>query len=151
MESANNPVQIGLSMAAAPSIICQYLLISFTGVESGLLQPVTATLSSAHSRFSAAKCIDGDTHGDGMCHTKNERAPWIAIDYGKTVTVQRVEIFNIVSCWTKNVDVRISDELPASGSQMFSGGALFGHFRGPATNGEHIIISGENQLLNSHH
>ena len=155
IESATCPVLIGLSTSADPSLI-----ISSTGVEIGLLQPVTATQSSTHNPFSASKCIDGDTegpddgHGVDMCHTNNERAPWIAIDYGKTVTVQRVEIFNRVHCCgdrTKNVDIRISNELPSSGSQMFSGGALFGHFPGPATDGQHIIISGKKQLLNSHY
>ena len=84
-----------------------------------------------------------------MCHTNNERAPWIAVDYGKTVAVHRVEIFNRVACCgarTRNVDIRISDELPTSGSQMFSGGTLLGHFAGPASNGQHIIISGEREI-----
>ena len=113
--------------------------------------------STLDDRFIALKCINGDTAGSDreddqfvdLCHTAEERAPWIAIDYGKTVTVQRVEIFNRDSCCadrTKNVDVRISDELPASGSEMFSGGNLFGHFAGPAFNGQHIVITGEKQL-----
>jgi len=129
------------------------------GVGSLPLLPVTATQSStSDARFIAAKCIDGDTTGvdDGvdsvfgdMCHTNEERAPWFAIDYGRTVTVATVEIFNRVSCCgdrTRNVDVRISDELPVSGSRMFSGGTLFGHFAGPATNGQHITISGEREM-----
>ena len=130
-----------------------------------LLQPVTATQSSTHSdRFRAAKCIDGDTTGPDdapfvddtvgdMCHTLEEPTPWFAIDYGKTVVVNRVEIFNRALCCgdrTRNVDVRISDELPTSGSKMFSGGNLFGHFAGPAFNGQHIVITGEKQLLNRH-
>ena len=86
-----------------------------------------------------------------MCHTQGrltgpgETAPWLAIDYGKSITVKRVDIFNRDDCCgdrTKNVDVRVSNELPISGSEMFSGGSLFGHFAGPASNGEHIIISG---------
>jgi len=80
-----------------------------------------------------------------MCHTHNERAPWLAIDYGSTVTVKRVEIFNREGCCgdrTKNVDVRVSNELPTSGSQMFSGGFLLGHFAGPGIDGQHIVVSG---------
>ena len=87
---------------------------------------------------------------DELCHTEWEPAPWIGIDYGTIVTVKRVEIFNRRDCCagrTQNVDVRISDEIPTSGSQMFSGGTFFGHFAGPATNGQHIIISGQNLLL----
>ena len=115
-----------------------------------LLQPVKATMSSTHGGYSAAKCIDGHVHGadedDHMCHSNNDLVPWIAIDYGKTVTVQRVSIFNRANCCgsrTKNVFVRISDELPVSGSQMFSGGSLLGHFPGPGTDGEQITITGE--------
>ena len=64
---------------------------------------------------------------------------------GVTVSVNRVEIFNREDCcgdWTRNVDVRVSNELPTSASEMFSGGSLLGHFAGPATNGQHIIITG---------
>ena len=101
-------------------------------------------------------CIDGNTGSDrgpdgryALCHTNRDPAPWIAIDYGTSVSVQRVEIFNrhdIAGSRTQNVDVRISNELPTSGIQMFSGGTLLGHFAGPGTNGQHIIISGQKLL-----
>ena len=135
--------------------------IAFTGpvVE---LEPVTATLSSISSTYGelagAGNCIDGNTapvstlsHG-GICHTNIEATPWIAIDYGTRVIVERVEIFNRDEAGdrTRNVDVRLSDELPTSGSQMFSGGTLLGHFAGPGTNGQHIIISGQKLLSNDH-
>ena len=117
--------------------------IAFTGpvVE---LEPVTATLSSTY--WLGANCIDGT---GASCHTNNDATPWIAIDYGTRVIVERVEIFNRGDCCgerTRNVDIRISDELPTSGDQMFSGGHLLGHFAGPATNGQHIIISGQKLL-----
>ena len=109
------------------------------------------------NKYGAANCIDGysdsDNGPDGkkaICHTATwaEAAPWIAVDYNASVTVRRVEIFNRGSYgWqTRNVDIRISDELPTSSSQMFSGGILFGHFAGPGTNEQHIIISGQKQL-----
>ena len=117
---------------------------------------MTATLSSVFEANEAGYCIDGNTapvstlpHFE-ICHTDNEATPWIAIDYGTRVIVERVDIFNRVDCCgerTQNVDVRISDELPTSGSQMFSGGTLLGHFAGPGAIGQHIIISGEKQLL----
>ena len=131
------------------SILTKKKVQVFAGAE--LLQPITATLSSQHGVFPATKCIDGDTEGPAkegnMCHDDDpyERAPWLAIDYGTSVTVKRVEIFNRDDCCgdrTKNVDVRVADELPTSASQMFSGGSLLGQFAGPATNGQHIIISG---------
>ena len=52
-----------------------------------------------------------------ICQTKNEPAPWIAIDYGTTVTVQRVEIFNRRGCCeqrTQNVEVVVLNELQTS-------------------------------------
>ena len=51
-----------------------------------------------------------------------QQSALIAIDYGKTVIVQRVKIFNRVNCCgdrTKNLGVRISEELPVSSSQKF--------------------------------
>ena len=120
----------------------------FTGAE--LLQPITAILSSQHGDYPATICIDGDTDTPAkegnMCHSGgSEQSPWLAIDYGTTVFVKRVEIFNRDDCCgdrTKNVDVRVADELPTSASQMFSGGTLLGHFAGPGADRQHIIVSG---------
>ena len=130
------------------------------------MEPVGATLSSTldthpiwtnSGSFGAAHCIDGNRGGPEIvdnvahfCHTKGEPTPWLAIDYGTTVTVQGVEIFTRNGCCgerTRNVDVRISDELPTSGSQMFSGGHLLGHYAGPATHGQLITISGKRLIL----
>ena len=83
-----------------------------------------------------------------MCHSRGERTPWLAIDYGSrtSVTVERVEIFNRDDCCgdrTRHVDVLISNHSPTT-FRMFSSSFLhFGHFVGPATNGQHITISGE--------
>jgi hypothetical protein len=127
-----------------------YEIVAFGGhvVE---LEPVTATLSSLHGAYVAGNCIDGNTvpvasgQPPRICHTENDTTPWIAIDYGTRVIVERVEIFNRVAYGdrTRNVDVRISDELPTSGDQMFSGGTLLGQFAGPGTDGQRIIISGQ--------
>ena len=93
--------------------------------------------------------VDHGTDGiRSICHTNDDATPWIALDFGSSVTIQRVEIFNrpYYGSRTKNVDVRISDELPSSRSKMFSGGVPLGHFTGPATDGQHIVISGEKHL-----
>ena len=55
-------------------------------------------------------------------------------------------LFNRIDCCgerTKNVQVRISDELPSSASEMFTGGTTFGWFEGPATDGQHIVITAD--------
>jgi len=125
------------------------------GVKGELLQPFTASMSSKYDGqiYGPAKCIDGDTKtpsilfsGGNMCVTRGDPSPWLAIDYGVTVTVSRVEIFNREDCCgarTRKVDVRVSNELPTSASAMFSGGSLLGHFAGPGTDGQHIIITGQ--------
>ena len=118
---------------------------------------MTATQSSTHRnddhKFGAGNCIDGVTDSDigpdghyAICHTSHgDVKPWFAIDYDTSVAVQRVEIFNRGDYGgrTRNVEVRISNELPTSSSEMFSGGNLLGSFAGPAVDGQHIVISGE--------
>ena len=82
-----------------------------------------------------------------MCQTgSGDRSPWIAINFGTKVTVIRVEIFipdNCCGAQTRNVYVRVSNDLPTSGNEMFFGGSLLGSFRGPAANGQHIIFVGK--------
>ena len=93
--------------------------------------------------------VDHGTDGiRSICHTNDDATPWIALDFNSSVTIQRVEVFNrpVAGSRTKNVDVRTSDELPSSRSQMFTGGALLGLFAGPATDGQHIVITGEKHL-----
>ena len=118
------------------------------------LTALSATQSSTYAgdiKHPAAYCIDGETRpGKGMrkyafCHTQRERYPWFAADYGKTYVIERVKIFNRHDCCgkrTRNVEVRVSEELPTSASQKFSGGSLLGTFAGPGSNGQHIEISG---------
>ena len=112
-----------------------------------LLQPKKAILSSLHYWFGAENCIDGNIGEGKICHTHNDRYPWIAIDYGTAVNVQKVKIFNRADCCgerTRNVHVRISDNIPTSGSGRYFGGTLLGQFQGPAENGQKISITGEN-------
>jgi hypothetical protein len=125
------------------------------------LNPLAASMSSTYKsndHFRAAKCIDGNTGGpDGgeigevvdLCHTDKEPAPWLALDFGSQVTVRRVEIFNRIECCanrTRNIEVRVSNELPTSSQQMFTGGRLLGNFEGPAENGQKISIRGQRTL-----
>ena len=128
-----------------PNLYRYLSCIVFTGLE---LQPISATLSSSYGHYGPGYCIDGNTGGT-FCHTDHDAKPWIAIDYGYGVIVERVEIFNRANCCgfrTRNVDVRISYQLPTSGDEMFSGGTLLGHFAGPGSDGQQITISGQNML-----
>ena len=76
--------------------------------------PVGATLSTTYKHFNAKNCIDGVSNGKikGLCHSKRERAPWLALDYGEgaKVSVEKVVLLNRVDCCgdrTKNVEIRL--------------------------------------------
>ena len=118
------------------------------------LQPRSASLSSTKPTFTADKCIDGkigptenqtsDDKQSNMCHTyRYDLAPWLALDYGVRVSVEKVVLFNRRDCYgdrTRNVEVRLTEEKPNSSRRMFTGGHLIGKFVGPATNGQRIEI-----------
>ena len=99
--------------------------------------PKSAQLSTTYKeKFDGNKCIDGIPTGTGsLCHSKRELAPWLALDYGKDarVSVEKVVIFRADRGWPKNVEVRLTNELPTSGKKMFTGGELLGTFIGPGT------------------
>ena len=62
------------------------------------------------------------------------------------MNVERVDIFNRRGKWgkrTEKVEVRISDQLPTSSKEKFSGGTLLGTFEGTGGNPQHIVVSGE--------
>ena len=67
----------------------------------------------------------------------NTRAPWVALQFFGPVNVTRVDITSAAG--TKNLEVRLADELPTSGKQMFTGGQLLGTFEGPGTEEGQII------------
>jgi len=108
------------------------------------------SIQNKNQNFSGKKCIDGITTGtESLCHSKRELAPWLALDYGKDarVSVEKVVLFNragwdLWQGWqrTKNVEVRLANELPTSGMKMFTGGELLGTFKGPGTMGQQIEI-----------
>ena len=98
--------------------------------------PVDAYMSSARAGTEAVNCIDGNkTALSTMCHNScSEKAPWIALQFYGTVAVSRVDIYNIgnhLASRTRNVEIRLTDELPASADQMYADGQLFGTFQGP--------------------
>ena len=118
-----------------------------------MLRPVSALMSSVHHTEGPEKCIDGITDGpDGhpgdLCHTNpGEQFPWFAMDFGKDfrVSAEKVLLYNRVNSSsdatrTRNVEIRLSDELPTSTTTIFAGGALLGTFAGPGTSGQVIEI-----------
>ena len=115
------------------------------------LRPVAALLSSTYMAGTAEKCIDGITNGpdkspDGdMCHTQQEAAPWVALDfgYGIKVSVEKVVIVNRRHCCydrTRNIEIRLSDELPINATEMFASGNLLATYPGPGGSRQHIEL-----------
>ena len=104
----------------------------------------------------AAKCIDGikttdpSSHStDDICHTNcGQSSPWLALEFPGPVRVTKVDIYNRGDeCrWcaerTKNLEVRVTDELPTSEDEMYTGGQLLGTFAGPGTPGQIIKVEG---------
>jgi len=130
------------------------------------LEPKEAFLSSTYKsqhgiEFEAKFCIDGkddgpeDTKGvtePDMCHggtrgTGGEKAPWFAIDYGDEgkVAVGKVVIVNrkVAGKRAKLIKVRVSDELPTSGEELFTGGTLLAEWEGPGKDHEKIEIKSD--------
>ena len=112
------------------------------------LKPEMAFMSSVYKDYGkwkmAANCIDGNTLDD-FCHTDLEPAPWLAISFGEGIlaSVEMVVLFNRDDCcgWrTRNVEIRLANEMPKSAEKMFSGGELLGTFEGPGSNGQRIRI-----------
>ena len=78
-----------------------------------------------------------------MCHTRGEKAPWLALDFGLPVSVEKIVINNREDCCGdrfRNVEVRVADQLPNFGHQKFTGGHLLASFKGPAKNKDVITL-----------
>ena len=129
-------------------LLSRYLNIN---VSEANLVPYVAVMSSEHTIFVASRCIDGVTRGvrSNVCHTLKEQAPWLLLDFQNRVEVTRVDIYNRADCCgerTRNLIVRLTDEVPTTGSTMYTGGQLLGTFQGPGTNGQVISVSGSAKI-----
>ena len=74
--------------------------------------------------------------------SQNEDAPWIAFEFQDQINVASVVIYNHPkhgNC-TRNVELRVTDTLPAIGEIMFTEGHLIGNFTGPGKDSETIPI-----------
>jgi len=119
-----------------------------TTLEDAQLFPLGAYMSSA--RLDATKCIDGNMSTICFSLDCSEKAPWIALQFYGPVEVSRVDIYNVendasllvVAARTRNLEIRLTDELPASKDQMYAGGQLLGTFQGPASTGQVIKVRG---------
>ena len=75
-----------------------------------------------------------------MCFSEKESAPWLAFDFGKEARVSVEKVVLEPHQTIRNIQIRLSNGLPTSGKEMFSGGEALGTFKGPATLGRLIEI-----------
>ena len=139
-------------MMATCVVLCQLCSGMMHSPGIGQLQPISAQLSSTLSTdVGADKCIDGITDGtSAVCQSNMEPSPWLALDFGDgaSVAVEKVVLYNrgdFNAARTRQVEIRLAEELPISSTTMFTGGALLGNFPGPAASGQQVDIkSGSN-------
>ena len=77
-----------------------------------------------------------------MCKSQDEDAPWLAFEFETQINISSVIMYNppeYGNC-TANVELRLTDILPAIGDTMFLGGHLIGNFTGPGQDSETILI-----------
>ena len=84
-------------------------------------RPKKATLSSVlvyHIKFTGEKCIDGIETFPSLCHTKEERYPFLVLEYDPPVKVSVVKIYNRDNCCgdlLKNLHVIVTNQYPQVG------------------------------------
>ena len=82
----------------------------------------------------ASKCIDGVASGGllKICETNGQSAPWIALEFQRQVEVTKVVMHARDDCCaerTKNLEVRITDDLPTSGIACSPGEIFWDPFK----------------------
>ena len=105
------------------------------------LEPIKSYISTLHRcHLGPEKCFDGNNAT--ICKSQNEDAPWLAFEFQAQIFVSSVVIYNPPEFGnrTANVEVRVTDTLPAIGETMFTDGHLIGKFTGPGKDGEAISI-----------
>ena len=118
------------------------------------MRAVSATQSSPYDGLTAEKCIDGVVSGgrSNVCHTNGdigEKTPWLALDFGAVVSVEKVVINNRDDCCgdrLRDAEIRVANQLPSSAQEMFRGGQLLGIFKGPAKTGEEVTLTSSTEL-----
>ena len=124
-------------------------------VSDAQLSPHSAVLSSTSS-YPGSNCIDGITSDkSNLCATpSNNKKPcqWLALQFQEQVEVFRVDIYNRIHPRadvperTRNLEVRLTQNLPTSANSMYDEGQLLGTFTGPGKRGQIIKVEGPAQI-----
>ena len=124
-------------------------------VSDAQLSPNNAVLSSTSS-YPGSNCIDGITSDyKNLCGTPGDNikpCQWLALQFQEQVEVFRVDIYNRIHKNAgvperiRNLEVRLTYELPTSADSMFTEGQLLGTFAGPGRKGQIIKVEGPAQI-----
>jgi hypothetical protein len=120
--------------------LCKYQPTNIgRGTTIDQLIPMDAVQSSTHTCGKPETCGPAKFSIDGeittFSHTLSDQAPWIALRFSSPVLVQRVEILYYDSR-VRDLEVRVTNNLPEDGATVFTGGKLLGGFAGPGTPGQ---------------
>ena len=66
-----------------------------------IIKPVSAQMSSTYNTAVASLCIEVSSGGKdtAMCHSgADDKDPWLLIDFGKSVAIQRIVVTNRNDC-----------------------------------------------------
>jgi hypothetical protein len=111
-------------------------------ISGSILRPLTANMSSQDGSDTAVKCHDGIKIGSDICATKAEVAPWLALDFGYPVEVTRVVVHTGPDdSQMKNLVVRLTDTLPSTSDNPYTGGTLLGGLPGPFKNSLTLVVT----------
>ena len=111
---------------------------------------------SKTSGFPGSNCIDGITSDkSNLCATPGDNikpCQWLALQFQEQVEVFRVDIYNRIHPRIgvperiRNLEVRLTYELPTSADSMYTKGQLLGTFDGPGKSGQIIKVEGPAQV-----
>lgn len=96
-------------------------------LRGALIAPVEAKMSRTHASYSASKCIDGVTKSTlaqkGFCHSEGGSGSWLRIDYGVTVSINKIIINNRQDCCSDRIvgaTISIANDADGEGSTWSS-------------------------------
>jgi len=118
------------------------------------ITPLEAKQSSTYQIYGASNCIDGNL--GTKCHTDHTGGyPWITLVIPRS-SVRKIRIKNRAdghpTAWnrTKNMKIWVGTEFPSNTKEEYTGGALLGTFKGPASDGQVIEITSKTEVEGTH-
>ncbi|CAC5358468.1 unnamed protein product [Mytilus coruscus] len=90
--------------------------------------------SSVYGSYTCDKAVDGDR--DSFSHSTHSSFPYWWVDLGNNNRINRIDIYNRKGCCGERLH-----DLEVKVGKSMSTLKLCGFFKGPANNGEHVVIT----------